>query len=602
MKIINRKMWMLWVMSMLLFSVFVGGCGISLLSRESSIKTEDGYSWDFDVFSKQAFTWCVSRNENTLRLSVEDRSAYGIEEANAYWADYTLDSADEYFDQMQEILSHLQSFKYDDLTDDQKTTYVYLNAYLAGELSVRDDYLLNEQLAPMLGEHNNIPFYLSLYPISNQEDLDRYMSLVKDASHYIQILIDFQTARSEAGLFMQQPQARDVISECSLIIEQANIMFVEHFDARIEASDFLTEDEKDDYQALNRQYVEELIIPAYEDLIEALEGLMDTSTEGTGLSRFEGGQEYYQHLVEKAAGTGRTVDDIYEDLDVRLDLWLEELDALSEEVDHSDMLQVFEDYITPDDIIMNNIEKMRGRFPMIEGLPDDFYEVYDVPIAFEDVIGGMYVLAPVDNPWRNNIYIGNYSSMDLYQITSHEAMPGHLYKMVYFLTSDIPNKEIRYFLAGTGQGLSTEEGWTTYIENISFEMAGLGEKEIQETAAFQSGAYAAFSMIDIGIHYYGWTPEEVQQFISEKGLDRYYYIDDSLLRLLDSAPVMYLPYIIGYMDVLDLLAEAQDDLGEQYSEYDFHKFCLDTGYCTFDILQGEFDIWLEEQNKLMMAA
>jgi uncharacterized protein (DUF885 family) len=59
-------------------------------------------------------------------------------------------------------------------------------------------------------------------------------------------------------------------------------------------------------------------------------------------------------------------------------------------------------------------------------------------------------------------------------------------------------------------------------------------------------------------------------------------------------PAMYLSYTVGKIELKEMMTRAQETLGDDYSELEFHRFYLETGPCTFDILNREMDEWMKE--------
>lgn len=580
------------VIVMIVLSMLLGGCGLK------SIRKAGGYSKDFNQFSDQVFAELVSFDEVTLHSILLDEKKYGIEGSESSWGSYSAESFESEYDLLEKINDHLKTFDYDQLTDGQKVTYDLLNTYLTGELSIRDDYLLYEPMNPMLGDHLFLAYSLDTYQIDNSEDLEMYFVLVKDIKPYVESICEFEREKSEAGLFMIDSYAETVITDCQEIIDEDAVDFISGFEGRLEEMDFLSDTEKEDYKEQNRQYVSDYVIPAYQNIIDTLSDLLGTGEEGTGLSRFDGGKEYYTRQLQMTTGTDMTTNEMFALLEEKAILWQDEFEAASDGVDYMLLSSAFDNYTTPEDVINNNLTQMTSLFPELSDLPDPFYEIAEMPESIAEFAAGMYMLPQVDDVWHNVFYISESSSvgMDLYNTTSHECVPGHLYQTVSFLTSDHENLPLRYLLSSYGEGLGTEEGWTTYIETVSYEMAGLPEPEKEYMQKYYNGIYAWISLLDIGVNYYGWSMEEAEEYFSEKGLDLMLSPNEELIEMVDTMPTMYLSYTVGYIQLSDMMERAQEELGDKFSLYEFHKFYMDAGPSTFEILNREMDAWIEAQN------
>jgi uncharacterized protein (DUF885 family) len=576
---------------LIVLSMLIGGCGIK------SIRKSSGFSKDFNEFSNEVFTAFVRMDEISLHSLLLDKEEYGIDVADSSWGSYSAAAYESEYALLEKVSAHLETFDYDTLSIGQKTTYDLLNTYLTGELGVRENYLLYEPMNPMLGDHLFLAYSLDTYQIDNSEDLEMYFVLVKDIEPYVESMCEFEREKSAAGLFMIDSYAETVIEDCEEIIDAGAEDFIIGFEKRVEKMDFLSDEEKEEYKEQNEQYVSDYVIPAYQNIIDTLSDLLGTGIDGTGLCRFDGGKEYYTRQLQMTTGTSMTTEEMFALLEEKALLWQDEVEVLSESVDYLLLASAFESYSSPEDVIENNLDQMSSLFPELSDMPDEFYVIEEMPESIAEFAAGMYMLPQVDDIWHNTFYINEASSigMDLYNTTSHECVPGHLYQTVYFLQSDHENLPLRYLLSSSGEGLGTEEGWTTYIEKVSNEMAGLPEVEVSYLQRYYNAIYAWISLLDIGINYYGWSMEEAEAYFAGKGLDILLSVNEELIEMVDTMPTMYLSYTVGYIELSDMMSRAEEELGDKYSLYEFHKFYLDAGPSTFDILNREMDTWIEEQ-------
>lgn len=579
------------VIVMIVLSMLIGGCGIR------SIRRSNGFSKNFDEFSNEVFVALVRTDEVTLHSLLLNREEYGIDVADSSWGSYSTEAFEAQYELLGAMNKHLETFDYESLSDGQKVTYDLLHTFLTGELDVRDHYLLYEPMNPMMGDHLFLAFNLDTYQIDNREDLEKYFVLVKDIEPYVESICEFEREKSAAGLFMLDAYAETVIESCEDIIDSDAADFKTGFEARVDNMDFLSDEEKAECKEKNEQYVSDYVIPAYQNIVDTLSELLGTGAEGTGLCRFEGGKEYYARRLQMTTGTSMTPDELFALLEEEAILWQDELEDSTEDVDYFLLYSAFDQYTSPDLVIENNLEQMTSLFPELSDMPDVFYEIEKMPQSLANFAAGTYLMPQVDDIWHNTFYINESSGMgmNLYNTTSHECVPGHLYQTVYFLQSDHENLPLRYVLSAFGEGLGTEEGWTTYIETVSNQMAGLPEAEVRYLQKYYNSVYAWISLLDIGVNYYGWSMEEAEDYFSGKGLDLSLSVNEDLIEMVDTMPTMYLSYTVGYIELTDMMSRAEEELGDQFSLYDFHKFYLDAGPSSFDILNREMDAWIKEQ-------
>ena len=79
--------------------------------------------------------------------------------------------------------------------------------------------------------------------------------------------------------------------------------------------------------------------------------------------------------------------------------------------------------------------------------------------------------------------------------------------------------------------------------------------------------------------------------MSEEGLVELIY--NTML----NTPVNYLEYYVGYLEILHMRGQAQDELGDGFSLREFHQFLLDTGPALFTVIRTEFREWLKTPSR-----
>ena len=131
------------------------------------------------------------------------------------------------------------------------------------------------------------------------------------------------------------------------------------------------------------------------------------------------------------------------------------------------------------------------------------------------------------------------------------------------------------------------------MELISYDYASelamsAGEEEaaqyyqiLKSDRMVQLGLY---SLLDIAIHYDGADYSKVKSFLGSMGITNenscravYEYIVEE--------PANYLKYYLGYLEILELKKKAAAAWGDEYTEYDFHKFFLNAGPSDFRTLE-----------------
>jgi uncharacterized protein (DUF885 family) len=232
--------------------------------------------------------------------------------------------------------------------------------------------------------------------------------------------------------------------------------------------------------------------------------------------------------------------------------------------------------VSPAALLAELRQKITTDFPV---LPSVSCEVKYVHPSLQEYLSPAFYLTPAIDDYENNvIYINpssDYDGLELFTTLAHEGYPGHLYQSVYF-SSQEPDL-LRNLLDVGGY----TEGWATYVEMYAYD---LWEEDPTYAAICQknrSFTLGLASLLDIGIHLHGYTPEQVSAFLEKLGFSS--DTAQSLYNNILQSPANYLQYYVGYLDFCELrdTAKAQQ---ENFSLREFHRFVLETGPAPFDIL------------------
>lgn len=133
-----------------------------------------------------------------------------------------------------------------------------------------------------------------------------------------------------------------------------------------------------------------------------------------------------------------------------------------------------------------------------------------------------YLTPPMDTGTPNVIYINpaaSYQGLELFTTLAHEGFPGHLYQTVTFERQNPSG--IRNLLCTSGFA----EGWATYIEPFAYQYAAgyIKDPSATELARIswlnRSINLCMYSLLDIEIHYNGWTQAEAASFLKAFGIE-----------------------------------------------------------------------------------
>ena len=209
----------------------------------------------------------------------------------------------------------------------------------------------------------------------------------------------------------------------------------------------------------------------------------------------------------------------------------------------------------------------------------------------------MYLMPAIDNYNNNNIYInGNdlETLSTIYTTVAHEGYPGHLYQNVYFINQN--PAPIRNLLSFLGY----DEGWATYVELYSYQYTGLDEGLMDLLEANGGLILMMYARADIGIHYEGWSKSKAINYINQYvGVES---IALTIYEVLLEEPGIYLPYAVGYLEIMELREAAEKAMGDDFKIKDFHTFILDIGPAHFGLIEDHMEVWLSSQEDILQGA
>ncbi|CUX22411.1 DUF885 domain-containing protein [Clostridium sp. C105KSO13] len=550
-------------------SIILTGCG--------SI-TSSGQNKAFQSFTKELFCREVSSNTISLHYSLKNPENYGIKETPISFGDISSDSETVYAS-LENLRAALGKFSYDMLSVENQLTYDVLDYYLQTAEKNTEYLLYQEPLALVSGIQTQLPVLLSEYQFYNTEDVDTYLKLMKSTPQYFDSIIELEKKKSDAGLFMADFAADTVISQCTSFMEMGeNNYLISTFVDRISQLD-LSPKEQTQYIKSNAQMLQGYVLPAYNQLILAVQKLKGMGKNEEGLCHLPDGKAYYEQIVAEDTGSDRSVRDMEELTRKQIVSDLEAMESVlqkagSEAKETAAMKE--ENPIT----ILNELEKKTGEaFP---APPETVTQIKYVPQAMEKHLSpAFYMIPAIDNTDENVIYV-NQAQMNnnlvLYTTLAHEGYPGHLYQTIYYAGKN-PDPLRSIFNFG-----GYVEGWATYAEMCSYYLSSLSKEQaimLQKNSSIILGLYA---LADMGIHYEGWNRLDTMAFFKNYGIKDAETVD-KIYELIIGSPGNYLKYYIGYVEFLELKKEWIKKKGENYSQKEFHEAVLSVGPAPFALVE-----------------
>ena len=488
---------------------------------------------------------------------------------------------------MENALALLQSYDRKELSSKNKLTYDVLEDYLSSSVKEAKFSLYDEPLAPLTGTQSQLPVLLSEYQFYDVSDVDTYLKLLSKTPEYFQSIIEFEKAKSEAGLFMASYSADDIMKECQAFIDMGDENYLySSFEERLKSLK-LTAEEQASYIEKNSSAIKESIFPSYSLLKNGLAALRTSGKNNNGLCYLPKGREYYENVVASETGSSRTIPQLQQLTQAQM---LDDLKAMQTVLAastqgssiSSDVFKtqgtILEDS-NPASILADLEGRLKDSFP---APPEVSTQIKYVQKSMEEYLSPAFYMVPAIDSTKNNVIYINQGHMpddiSLFTTLAHEGYPGHLYQTVYY-ASRKPDP-IRNLLNYGGY----TEGWATYSEMMSYYYTPLTKEQatlMQKNTSVILGLYA---LADMGIHYDGWTLLDTVSFFRGYGITDTNTIED-IYDLIIADPANYLKYYIGYVEFLELKKDAMDRWGDGFTQKRFHKAVLDVGPASFDVIR-----------------
>lgn len=546
---------------------------------------------EFEAFSRQLFQERVTSSSLGLHYSLADPDAYGITDYPITYGDFSVQFMRDEIQKLKDQKMVLDRMDADLLTDGQTLTYRILAESYETELTSEGMELYYQPLGPMIGLQAQLPILLSEYQFYNKQDVDNYLALLSQTDEYFTKILAFQKEKAAAGLFMTDEILEEVLSSCEgYLLAPERSFLSETFVERLSAVEGLTPEEITEYTAQNLSILGEDFVSAYQLLTEGLTQLKGSNTNDKGMCYYPRGKEYYEYLIRSNTGTTyETIDQLKDAIETQMDMDLISMSKIIKEAPDAltQLTDLNPSQSDPSQILNDLIQDLDTDFPK---LPDASYTIKYVPAALETTLSpAFYLTPPMDRYQENTIYINRAQSSgsDLFPTLAHEGYPGHLYQTVYFLNKC--KEDLRQVLSFT----SYNEGWAFYVENYSYTLNRNLDPDVAQLLAHNSSSSLGLhAVLDLYINYYGWTKEQVADYLKQ-----YYELEetdivDTLYTAMIANPTNYLEYYVGYLEILQMRNIAEKTLKNKFNLKEFHTFLLDLGPAPFTVIEPYFKTWL----------
>ena len=552
----------------------------------------------FDEFMKQEFVESMEQSYPNTHIILENPKDYGVDTSKTkVQIDKELNETTmkENKELNEKSAKAFKEFDRDTLSDEQKETYdiySYMLDYTTEMNDSKFDYM-SMPLESMTGMHTQLPTLFSDWTLRNEQDVKDVITLMKSVRPYMDSILAYTKKQEEKGTLMLD--IKSVKEYCEKVVkEDVNSSVLTGLNESIDNLK-LGDDKTKQYKAELKKAFQEYFLPAYSDIIKTMKELDSSKNNTLGLSHMKHGKEYYELLFKQATGTDKSIEDIKKELNS-----MSRSSLLAVQSVISKNKNLYDEYVNG---------KIKTKYKDFESMlkdldkdiKDDFPSVgtlnYRIRPIGEDLASGgvaaYFNIPALDGTTPKQIRVNmledalNVQSLETFSTVAHEGIPGHMYQIAYAYKNvkDPWRNSMASFLGYTeGYATYTELYALKYLDGVSADAVKLQ----QNMVVYQD---CLIALADIGIHYEGWTKEDLSNFLEENGLG----VSDvsDFYNQLQANPTAFLSYYVGYVQIANLKKDAQEELKDKFNDRDFHEAILKSGAAPFHVVEENVKDYIE---------
>ncbi len=533
----------------------------------------------------------------------ERRLEYGDRSGNASWTDRSPEAFRQRYEDEGRFVSQLEQIEPATLSADGRVNRSMLLRELRDNRSEFEDGLHLIALDMRSGPqhwHSMIDYL----PMETEQDyrdwLMRLKALPEQLTQY-QALLDegLQKERTQAQIVMSRVPAQ---IQSLIGVDASDSPFFKAFSA---LPDHFDASQQETLQREAREVIERELNPAFTQLLAFLEERYLPAARAPGIGSLPGGKQVYTRLAQHFTTTDMTPDEIH-DIGLREVARIRgEMEAVIEEVGFEGDIAAFNAFLRTDpqfyydspEALLEGYQAVSKRLDpglvkLFGKLPRAPYGVRPIPDEeAPDTTTAYYMRPAIDGSRPGWYYVNLYQpevrpKFEMEVLSVHESVPGHHLQIA--LAQELTGlPEFRR----NGGFTAFIEGWGLYSERLGYDM-GLYTDPYSRYGQLVYDMWRAVRLVvDTGMHYFGWDRQRAIDYFLANAAKSEADIVNEIDRYI-GWPGQALAYKIGQLKMLQLRAEAEEALGEQFDIRAFHDEMLGAGALPLDVLEARMDEWL----------
>lgn len=460
------------------------------------------------------------------------------------------------------------------------------------------------------GFYNRLSYSLDRSRFNNREGFDAYHQRLRAFPQYIRDNIALLRLGIERGITAPRLIAENYQVLIQPFLEsdmQDNLLYLPYE----KMPDNIEEPVKDSIRREGAALIRDSIIDVYRHFDQFMkEEYLPASRNEVGIAGIAGGKAFYEQRVAYFTSLDISPEEVFQTGQREVARIRQEMESIIETVGFEGSFAEFltflrtdpQFYVTEPRALLEKAsywsKKIDGRLPaFFNTLPRLSYGVQPVPAAIApNYTGGRYSPGSADNHRAGNYWVNTYKleSRPLYvlpALTLHEAVPGHHLQMSLAQELEAqPAFRSQTYLSAFG------EGWALYAEWLGQEM-GIYETPYEQFGRLTYEMWRACRLVvDVGLHYKGWSREKALEFLSSNTALSLHECNTEINRYI-GWPGQAVSYKMGELKIRELRKKAEAALGEAFNIREFHDAILKNGSVPLFILEELVEDYIREKRE-----
>ena len=559
-----------------------------------------GPSEDFHALVDEIWDW-------EIQQSPERATYLGVDGLNDRWTDQSLSAHISRYARQGEFLESLVALDSASLTLDDQLSYAMLQRRLeesrkSYELGL---YLMSYNMRSGPQRRHGTANYA---PFNSERDFRDWLSRMRAVPQLLAQHMELM----EEGVNRDRVPARVVLQRVPAQLDKVitdnpeDSPWYKPFKSMPESIDSAVAGQ---IQSEARSIIANEVTPAFEEFRDFfVSSYLPATREKPGIGSLPGGEEIYRFLAARFTTTTLTPEEIHETGKREVARILGEMEQVKTGVGFEGDLNAFNEFLRNDpqfyyesgEALLEGYQAISKRLDpelvnLFGKLPRMPYGVKPIPMETAPDTTTAYYSGPAANGTRAGFYWVNVyrpevrPKYEMEVLSVHEAVPGHHLQIA--LAQELEGvPEFRKHSGVT----AFIEGWGLYSERLGYQM-GLYTDPYSKYGQLTYDMWRAVRLVvDTGIHYFGWSRQEaIDYFLAHAGKSETDIINE-IDRYIGN-PGQALAYKIGQLKMLELRAQAEQALGDDFDIRSFHDEMLGAGAIPLDALESRMNRWVAAQ-------